>query len=68
MQALTQTLMFCLWATPCSYDYSWNWGQQHTLENATKDLSYSAVTYPQGQIVLEIKHRKETVFQGVIGE
>lgn len=66
MQALTDLLALALWLTHCSYDYSWAWGQQHTLLNHDKQLRYSVTTYPQGQRVWEVKHKGQTVFQGVM--
>lgn len=66
MQALTETLILLTWLTPVSYDYSWNWGQQHSLLNMDKQVRYSVTVYPAGQRVFEIKHGKQVYFQEVV--
>jgi hypothetical protein len=66
MNTLTDLLALALWLTPCSYDYTWNWGQQHTLLNHDKQLRYSVTVYPAGQMVVEVKRGGVTYFQVVM--
>lgn len=68
MQVLADLLITLTWLTPVHYDYTWNWGQCHSLLNHDKQVRYSVTTYPAGQRVFEVKHGKQVYLQFSQGE
>ena len=66
MNHVVDCMITLTWLVPVSYDYTWAWGQQHTLLNVDKQVRYSVTVYPMGQRVIEIKHGKQVYFQAVI--
>lgn len=68
MNHVVDLLITLTWLTPVHYDYTWNWGQCHTLMNMDKQVRYSVTTYPAGQRVFEVKRSGVTYFQFTQGE